>query len=174
VLADDMPREWTGLDAQDGDQLTAAGIQPGSDDWHAAEEAARAAYMAAIGDDGEDATYTVQTCLLVTLVDDPDDETPACDRPSYAWAEQHQANGYVRSRTEPTLLIPLTDEAKLNADDQVASYTTVYTVEHIAGQQVPYNDADCDLVAEWFDSGYPIWTDEDRAVSWVAEHSEEG
>ena len=30
VIAEDMPREWTGLDAQDGDQLTSAGIDPGT------------------------------------------------------------------------------------------------------------------------------------------------
>ena len=50
VLADGLPREWTGLDVQDGDELTAAGIDPGSDDWEAAEAAAKAAYLAAIDD----------------------------------------------------------------------------------------------------------------------------
>lgn len=48
VLADDMPREWTGLDAQDGDQLTAAGIEPDSDEWEQAERAAEASYRAAV------------------------------------------------------------------------------------------------------------------------------
>ena len=46
VLADDMPREWTGFDPQDGDQLTAAGIQPDDPRWAAAERAAHAAYVA--------------------------------------------------------------------------------------------------------------------------------
>ena len=48
VLADDLPREWTGLDAQDGDQLMAAGYRVGTDDWAAAESAAQTAYLAAI------------------------------------------------------------------------------------------------------------------------------
>lgn len=46
VLADDMPRTWTGLDAQDGDQLTAAGIEPNTIEWDEAEDAARQAYAA--------------------------------------------------------------------------------------------------------------------------------
>ena len=35
-----MPREWSGLDAQDGDQLTSAGIEPGTLEWSQAEAAA--------------------------------------------------------------------------------------------------------------------------------------
>ena len=54
VLAEDMPREWTGLDAQDGDQLTAAGIEPGSECWAIAEQAAKTAYRDALGG-GKDA-----------------------------------------------------------------------------------------------------------------------
>jgi len=50
VLADDMPRKWTGLDPQDGDHLTAAGIEPDTDDWTRAEAAAKTAYLAAIAD----------------------------------------------------------------------------------------------------------------------------
>lgn len=46
VLAEDMPRAWTGLDAQDGDRLIAAGIQPDTDAWAVAEQAAREAYLA--------------------------------------------------------------------------------------------------------------------------------
>lgn len=48
VLADAMPREWTGLDPQDGDQLRAVGIEPGSDAWLAAEEMAARAYREAL------------------------------------------------------------------------------------------------------------------------------
>ncbi len=48
VLADGMPQEWTGLDAQDGDELTAAGIVPGTIEWAEAEGAAKAAYHAAL------------------------------------------------------------------------------------------------------------------------------
>ncbi len=39
-----LPRNWTGLDPQDGDQLMSAGIDPGTPAWDAAEEAAEAAY----------------------------------------------------------------------------------------------------------------------------------
>ena len=49
VIADDLPREWTGLDDQDGDQILAAGIEQDSDDWDAAEVAAEAAYQSSIG-----------------------------------------------------------------------------------------------------------------------------
>lgn len=45
VLADGLPREWTGLDPQDGDQLTAAGIEPGTPEWDEAEAAAHEAYQ---------------------------------------------------------------------------------------------------------------------------------
>ena len=48
VIADDMPREWTGLDPQDGDQLTAAGIAPGTAAWDDAETAARREYLRVI------------------------------------------------------------------------------------------------------------------------------
>lgn len=48
VLADDMPREWTGLDAQDGDQLTTAGILPHTAAWEWAEQCAKAAYLEAV------------------------------------------------------------------------------------------------------------------------------
>lgn len=48
TLADKLPREWTGLSDQDGDQLTAAGIEPSSSEWEEAIEAARVAYLAAI------------------------------------------------------------------------------------------------------------------------------
>lgn len=50
VLADNMPREWTGLDAQDGDQLMIAGIELGTPEWEQAEQAAKAAYEAALQD----------------------------------------------------------------------------------------------------------------------------
>ncbi len=53
VLADDMDREWTGIDPQDGDRLTAAGIEPGTPEWEAAEEAAEEAYTAATSAAGD-------------------------------------------------------------------------------------------------------------------------
>jgi len=49
VLADDLPREWTGLDAQDGDRALAAGIVAGTEAWDEMERAARAAYTEALG-----------------------------------------------------------------------------------------------------------------------------
>lgn len=48
VLADDMPREWTGIDPQDGDKITRAGVRPGTPEWAEAEEAARVAYIATL------------------------------------------------------------------------------------------------------------------------------
>ena len=48
VIADDLPREWTGLDDQDGDRLLAAGIESDTSQWDAAEEAAKTADLAAI------------------------------------------------------------------------------------------------------------------------------
>lgn len=48
VIADDLPREWTGLDDLDGDQLLVAGIEQDSDEWNAAEVAAKAAYLAVL------------------------------------------------------------------------------------------------------------------------------
>jgi hypothetical protein len=48
VLAEDMPREWTGLDAQDADEATAAGLVPDTEEWAAMVEAAEAAYLAVI------------------------------------------------------------------------------------------------------------------------------
>jgi hypothetical protein len=46
VLAENMPREWTGLDPQDADQATAAGLRPDTAQWAAMERAAKAAYLA--------------------------------------------------------------------------------------------------------------------------------
>lgn len=48
TLADGLDREWSGLTAADADQLAAAGIEPHSDDWDAAIEAARLAYLAEV------------------------------------------------------------------------------------------------------------------------------
>jgi hypothetical protein len=45
--AEDMPREWTGIDPQDGDRATAAGIVPDTDEWDEMERSAREAYEAA-------------------------------------------------------------------------------------------------------------------------------
>lgn len=53
VIADDTAREWTGLDAQDGDQLTAAGIEPNTPEWREAEDAAEKAYLTAISPKSE-------------------------------------------------------------------------------------------------------------------------
>ena len=39
---------WTGIEPQDGDQFTAAGIEPNTPEWDAAEDYARIAYLAAI------------------------------------------------------------------------------------------------------------------------------
>lgn len=50
VLAEDMPREWTGLDAQDGDVATGAGLRPGTDEWEEMEQAARRAYKVALAE----------------------------------------------------------------------------------------------------------------------------
>lgn len=45
VIAERMSREWSGLSGQDGDQFTAAGIEPITDEWDAAEAAAKVAYL---------------------------------------------------------------------------------------------------------------------------------
>jgi hypothetical protein len=41
---------WTGIEAQDGDLLTAAGIEPRTQEWSAAEDAAEAAFEAEFSD----------------------------------------------------------------------------------------------------------------------------
>lgn len=46
IANDDLSREWTGIEDQDGDQLTAAGIEPGTAEWSEAEESAEEAYTA--------------------------------------------------------------------------------------------------------------------------------
>lgn len=48
VLADGLPHDWTGIDPQDGDILTAAGIECGSQAWKDTEFAADQAYRRAI------------------------------------------------------------------------------------------------------------------------------
>lgn len=48
VLASNMPQEWTGLDPQDADELTAAGIENDTMEWIEAEGAAKAAYLDAL------------------------------------------------------------------------------------------------------------------------------
>ena len=50
VISERMDRAWTGLDAQDGDQLMAAGIEHGTPEWTEAETAAELAYTEAIAD----------------------------------------------------------------------------------------------------------------------------
>jgi hypothetical protein len=47
TIASDLPREWTGLDPQDADQLTAAGLVPGTPEWERAEAAAETAFVEA-------------------------------------------------------------------------------------------------------------------------------
>ena len=49
VITNGWPREWTGLDPQDGDQFTAAGLEPESAEWLAAEETAKKAYLFFVG-----------------------------------------------------------------------------------------------------------------------------
>lgn len=46
----DMTRDWTGIMECDGDTLSEAGITADSDEWAEAEDAARIAYLAAIGE----------------------------------------------------------------------------------------------------------------------------
>lgn len=50
VRGERLPREWTGLDPQDGDQLLAAGFAAGTPEWDEAEAAAEAEYHRVIGD----------------------------------------------------------------------------------------------------------------------------
>jgi hypothetical protein len=45
VLAEDMPRKWTGLDPIDGDVLISAGIAAGTPEWERAEAAAKIEYQ---------------------------------------------------------------------------------------------------------------------------------
>ena len=52
VLAEpDWPREWCGLNGEDGDQITEAGILPDTPEWYVAIEAARKAYETALRED---------------------------------------------------------------------------------------------------------------------------
>lgn len=48
TIANGYDRQWTGIDAMDGDVLTAAGIEPNTSEWAAAEKAAETAYLAAV------------------------------------------------------------------------------------------------------------------------------
>lgn len=50
VLADDMPREWTGIDPQDGDIATEAGINPDTAEWNEMESSAEKAYLAMLAE----------------------------------------------------------------------------------------------------------------------------
>jgi hypothetical protein len=45
AIASGMPRKWTGLDDQDGDQFTAAGIEPNTEEWADAEQVARREFL---------------------------------------------------------------------------------------------------------------------------------
>jgi hypothetical protein len=45
VLAEDMPKKWTGLDPQDADVAIAEGFEPDTDEWMEMEAAAKAAYL---------------------------------------------------------------------------------------------------------------------------------
>jgi hypothetical protein len=53
VLREDMPRQWTGLDPQDADQLTAVGLEPRTPEWYEAESIALAIYSGTIGEEAE-------------------------------------------------------------------------------------------------------------------------
>lgn len=44
AIAEEMDDSWSGLDAQDGDRATQAGIEPGTHEWKAMEAAARIAF----------------------------------------------------------------------------------------------------------------------------------
>ena len=44
VIRENMSREWTGLDPQDGDQLLAVGLDSTMPEWSEAERIAREAY----------------------------------------------------------------------------------------------------------------------------------
>ena len=50
VIGDDMPRKWTGLDAQDGDFARTNGVEPDTDQWQEMETAAKIAYLGYLGD----------------------------------------------------------------------------------------------------------------------------
>jgi hypothetical protein len=47
--AEGMPHRWTGLDAQDGDIATAAGIEPDTEEWEVMARAARREYERILG-----------------------------------------------------------------------------------------------------------------------------
>ncbi len=49
AIASSMPREWTGLDDQDGDQFTAAGIEPNTPEWDEAEKVAKREFLVRMG-----------------------------------------------------------------------------------------------------------------------------
>lgn len=49
VAAEDMPREWTGIDPQDADQIGGAGYVYGTAEYRVAEAAAEAEYRRLIG-----------------------------------------------------------------------------------------------------------------------------
>ncbi len=48
TLAEKMPHDWTGIDAQDGDQFQLAGIAPDTPEWREAEAEAELAFRTAI------------------------------------------------------------------------------------------------------------------------------
>ena len=49
VIAENMPRKWTGIDAQDGDFATINGIEPDTDQWQEMKTAAKIAYLEYLG-----------------------------------------------------------------------------------------------------------------------------
>ena len=48
TIAEKMPRNWTGIDPQDGDILIQAGIRPGTPEWEDSERTARATFLEAL------------------------------------------------------------------------------------------------------------------------------
>ncbi len=50
ALAEFMPPVWSGLDGEDGDQLTEAGIEPDTPEWKRACAAARRAFHQFLAD----------------------------------------------------------------------------------------------------------------------------
>jgi prephenate dehydrogenase len=49
--AEGMARDWTGLDPQDADVATAAGLVPDDEEWGEMERAARRAFLDALSTD---------------------------------------------------------------------------------------------------------------------------
>jgi hypothetical protein len=75
AIAEGMPLRWSGLDAQDGDRFTAVGLIPDTDEWVAAEAAAR--------DEYERLTNPQATCRVCGKPLRPCPMGPGADEPGY-------------------------------------------------------------------------------------------